>query len=201
MNMSIGFNLRKSQFSEYLVERNNLHFFGFEGWIFYQGMLFHDLQKWWGKGGLRDEPHEGLDFCFYQDENGQEHRLDTTTKIPVLYEGEIIRIVDDFLGKSIFVGHGINDESNRVLYTIYGHTVPYGNIDRRKTIQEGETIGTIAHAKQGRENIYPHIHVSMAWLPKSFPRERLTWETISDRSITTLSNPLEFISCEYCVQG
>jgi len=192
--------VRKSRFSEFLIKHNDLNKFEFEEWVFYPGMLFNDLYKWWGDGGVRQRPHEGLDLCFYRDKAGQEHSLDERIKIPVMYEGEIIRIEDDFLGKSIFVSHGIHDDLGNRFHTIYGHTNPYSGVAIGKTLSEGDAIATIADARKKKTEISPHLHISVAWLPKSFPYERLDWETMSNRSMATLCDPLEFIDCKYQIE-
>ena len=45
--------LKKSRFTEMLIEENALDQGGFEGWIFCQGMLFNSPDKWWGDYGRR----------------------------------------------------------------------------------------------------------------------------------------------------
>lgn len=190
----------KSQFIEFLVRHNSLTRFGFDAWIFYPGMLFNDLCAWWGDRGVRLRAHEGIDFCFYRDTGGQDHSLREKTHIPMMYEGEIIRIEDDFLGKSIFVNHNIYDDRENRLHTIYGHTNPYSGVTIGKVLGEGELIATIADTGKKTTKIPPHVHISVAWLPKSFPYERLGWKTMSDRSVVTLCDPLEFIECKYNVE-
>ncbi len=183
-----------------MIKHNYLGKLGFEGWIFYPGMLFHSQHKWWGKGGMRQRPHEGLDFCFYRDRAGQNHTLNEKTKIPVMYEGEIVGIHDDFMGKSLFVSHDFYDELGNRLHTIYGHTNPYPGVDIGRLFREGETIAVIAAARKNDTRIPSHLHISVAWLPKSFPYNRLNWETMGDRGVTTLCNPLEFIDGNYTVE-
>lgn len=192
--------MKKSRFTEFLIRHNGLDKSRFEEWIFCPGMLFNDPYKWWGCGGIRQRPHEGLDFCFYRDKAGQEHSLDEGIKIPVMYEGEIIHIEDDFLGKSIFVSHGIYDGLGNRFHTIYGHTNPCSGIDIGKVLSEGEVIAAIADVGKKKTEISPHLHISVAWLPKSFPYERLNWKTISNRSMATLRDPLEFIDCKYQIK-
>lgn len=190
----------KSQFIEFLVRHNNLNRFGFDAWIFYPGMLFNDLSTWWGDRGVRLRAHEGLDFCFYRDTGGQDRSLREKTMIPMMYEGEIVRIGDDFLGKSIFVSHNIYDACGNRLHTIYGHMNPYSGVTIGKVVGEGELIATIADTGKRTTKIPPHVHISVAWMPKSFPYERLDWKTMSDRSVVTLCDPLEFIECKYKVE-
>ena len=116
-----------------------------------------------------------------------------------MYEGEIVGIHDDFIGKSLFVSHDFYDEHGNRLHTIYGHTNPYPGVNVGRVFREGETIAVIADAGKKDTQIPPHLHISVAWLPKSFPYNRLSWETMGDRGVATLCDPLEFIECNYKV--
>lgn len=117
-----------------------------------------------------------------------------------MYEGEIVGIHDDFMGKSLFVSHDLYDELGNRLHTIYGHTNPYPGVDIGRHFREGETIAVIAAARKNDTQVPSHLHISVAWLPKSFPYNRLNWETMGDRGVTTLCNPLEFIDGNYTVE-
>ncbi|MFO0794782.1 MAG: peptidoglycan DD-metalloendopeptidase family protein [Candidatus Brocadiaceae bacterium] len=189
--------IRKSRFNEFLLTHNDLHKYGFEAWVFYSGMLFNDLYKWWGEGGVRRRPHEGLDICFYQDTGGNIHRLNEKIKIPAIYDGEIVRIGDDFLGKSVYVSHNIYNDTGNKLHTIYGHTNPYSGINMGRILNEGDILATIAETNKRGTTIFPHVHISVAWLPESFPKEQLEWETIYTSRAVILYNPLELMDCKY----
>ncbi len=189
--------VRKSRFSEFLLTHNNLDKYGFEAWVFYSGMLFNDLYKWWGDGGVRQRPHEGLDICFYQDTAGNIHRLNEKIKIPAIYDGEIVRIGDDFLGKSVYVSHNIYNDDGNKLHTIYGHTNPYPGINMGRILNEGDILATIAETDKKETTIFPHVHISVVWLPESFPKERLDWETICTSQEVVLYNPLACMDCKY----
>lgn len=192
--------MRKSRFNEFLIRHNGLDEFGFEEWIFCPGMLFHGQDTWWEDGGIRQSPHEGLDYCFYRDTGGQNHRLNEKTKIPVMYDGNIVNICDDFLGKSVFVNHDISDDRGNRLHTIYGHTSPYDNVDAGSVFQEGEAFATIADAGKKSTKVLAHLHISVAWVPEAFPRKELNWKTISDLQAITLCDPLEYIDGKYKVE-
>jgi hypothetical protein len=62
LNKSVS--VKKSRFTEMLIEENELDQNGFKNWIFCNGMLFNSPDKWWGDHGLRDYPHEGVDYVF-----------------------------------------------------------------------------------------------------------------------------------------
>ncbi len=182
-----------SAFNSFFIKRNNdLNTHGFKEWVFYPGMLFQDREAWWTDNGFRPAPHEGIDLCFYRDNEGQVRRIGNGTKIPVMYTGEIVHIHDDFLGKSIYVKHRINDKSGNVLHTIYGHTVPENRHDTGKSVHEGDTIAEIA-ALSEKSKILPHIHITMAWIPETLSCKKLNWETTGNPRLVTLCNPLEYI--------
>ena len=191
--------LPQTAFSEYLLRCNGLDKTGFDSWIFYPGMLFGAEARWWGKRGHRDRRHEGLDLCLYRDKAGRIHSLNRKTKIPVMFEGEVVKIHDDFLGKSIYIAHHIYDSSGNQLCTIYGHTEPYGEVASGGLLGEGDLIATVADASKRRAEIPSHLHISVAWVPQSLSRESLNWETISRTGEVTLQNPLEVIACRYAV--
>ena len=178
----------KSFFKDALIRLNGLDRQGFADWIFKPGMLFKDIAVWWG-GGVRRRPHEGLDICFYRDGSGQNRRLTEKTIIPVIYDGKIVRIHDDFIGKSVYVMHEIYDGNGNRLHTVYGHTSPLCGIAEGKELREGDPFATIADVGTGKTVIPPHVHLSVAWIPVSFPCEMLNWDMMSNPDIITLCNP------------
>ena len=197
--MSLGCLLPRTRFNEYLVGHNNLGERGFENWIFHPGMLFNSTDRWWGNGGSRDNPHQGLDLCLYRDRNGEDCALDEKIKIPLIYDGEVVNIINDYNGKSIFLIHDTCDGKGNQLYSIYGHTEPYDGFAKGRILNEGDVIATIKDTREKKVDIMPHLHVSLAWVPKSLPDNKLNWKTISDPAIVTLLNPLEVIVCKYTV--
>lgn len=166
----------------------------------YPGMFFNDLYQWWGDRGVRHRPHEGLDLCCYRDIAGQEYRINERIKIPVMYGGEIAHIVNDFLGKSIYVAHDIYDERENRLYTVYGHTGLSNGVHAGKILNEGDIIATIADAGWKKTKVFSHLHISVAWLPGSFPYRDLTWEIMGNSKIVTLCDPLRFLDGKYRIE-
>ncbi len=193
MSMNTKLSLKKTTFMENLVKYNGLEKHGFKEWIFYPGMLFNSAHKWWGNGGRRGQVHEGLDLCFYRDEGWGIHSLDKTTTIPMIYDGEIRKIEDDFLGKSIYVRHDLHDDNENVFYSIFGHTRPYDEVERGAFLHEGSILAAISDAQGKKASIPPHLHISLAWIPESFHQELLNWKTISDHKTITLLDPLAVI--------
>ena len=186
-------------FHERLVFLNNLDSLGFKEWIFHPAMLFGSLYKWWGDLGKRQRPHEGLDLCLYQTKEGNINHLTGETKIPVIFTGQIIKVSDDFLGESVFVGHGAYDSNGSQLYTIYGHIKPGNNIRPGKRLSEGDIIGVITDTGNSEVVIPHHLHVSVAWIPNTMHVPELGWQTISDPARVVLLDPLSVIECPYSI--
>lgn len=184
-------------YSDFLLRHNDLDELCFKEWIFHPGMLFGARAKWWSKSGTRDRPHEGLDIRSFRNLSGQIHHLDGNTKIPVMYDGEVLKVSDDFLGKSIYVSHEIFDSKGNQLCTIYGHTMPNNNVQVGKTLKQSEVLATVS--EMGQFKAPPHLHITLAWLPQSLPAEAIDWSIIGNPSIITLLDPLEFIGGKHIV--
>jgi len=193
----VSFPLNKSRFTEFLVRENALDAFGFQEWVFYPGMLFHSMDKWWANSGKRDKPHEGLDLCFYRDPWNNIFCLDENVKIPVLYDGVIAKIVDDFMGKSIFVKHHLLDNHPSSLYTIYGHTNPLPGLHERRIVKEGEILATLAPSGQSKSPIPSHLHLSLGWTSEAISYENLDWKTIGTSDGLKWVDPLRVIRRDF----
>ena len=186
----------KSTFNSFFTKSNSyLHADRFKEWIFYPGMFFHDTEAWWTDNSVRPTPHEGIDLCFYGDNTGQVQRIDSGTKIPVMYSGNIVHIHNDFLGKSMYVKHNITDKGN-TLHSIYGHTVPQSHCVIGTRVHEGDIIAEVA-AISDESKVLPHIHITTAWIHRSLSCKRLNWETIWSSKSVTLCNPLDYINIKY----
>ncbi len=200
--MNTGRNvIPKSTFSKLFVQYNDIAAYNFEEWVFRSGMLFQNLQTWWSNGDARTIPHEGIDFCFFRDKSGRVSRLGKGAKIPVMYDGEIVHIHDDFMGESIYVKHNIGDGNGKVLYTIYGHTISGNSHGVGKTVCEGDIIATMATTTKKDKRILPHVHITTVWMPESLSCEELNWEMISNSPSVILCNPLEFLDCKYKIDN
>ena len=182
-----------------LIDLNNIRKFEFKEWALYPGMLFNSPEKWWGNGGVRKTLHEGIDLCFYKDSIGQTHCLKETAIIPVMYDGEVVKIHDDFLGKSIYVGHDIYDETGNQLFSIYGHTEPASDMKRGRLLNEGDIIGSISDIRNRNIGLPSHLHISIAWLSEKIQYKDINWVTINNKSLATMMDPFDFIECDYTV--
>ncbi len=186
--------LTKSGLTDYLINLNNLAVPDFTTWEFTPGMLFNQPQKWWTGNENRPAPHEGVDFHLYKNVSGQIRHLPTSTKIPALFAGSVVQICDDFLGKSIFVCGNHTDARGSRLHTIYAHITPYDHIEIGAQIKETDIIAVIADSANKHPKIPPHLHISTLLLPKSTPRNRLNWKTLTGSDLYHFCDPMEFIN-------
>jgi hypothetical protein len=188
----------KSTFFKYLVANNRPHLDNFKEWIFFPGMLFNSLEKWWGDGGGRAAPHEGLDLCNFEEIKGQKKSLGPHTKIPAAFAGEIAKIAPDFLGKSIFISHGIFDGLGRQLYSAYGHTAPRASLKVGSNVAEGENLAEISKLPDKKLDlaILPHIHITFAWIPVPIADHDLNWDNLGKNSGITLIDPLSVLELD-----
>jgi len=189
---------KQLSFNDNFVSANGLDKHGFKKWCFYHGMLLNNRNNWWGTPGTRHSPHEGLDLCLYMDDAGSIRRLGEQIKIPVMYDGQVEAISDnDFLGKSIYVSHGIYNECGKELFTVYAHAEPLQQISPGTRVIGDQIIAEVVDFKLKKAKMFPHLHISMAWIPETFPPEKLTWKIMGDPTIVTLCDPLECITRDY----
>jgi hypothetical protein len=185
--------LKQARFTESFIRNNHLEG-SFGGWLFYPGMLFGTAEKWWDVGSSRKDPHEGLDFCLYEDVRNGAVRLDGDTRIPVVYGGTIVKVFDDFLGKSIVVEHRTTD-AGEVLLSIYGHTQPLPGLSVGRVVAEGEAVATLAVPRRSRSSVHPHLHVSLMRKGAIRPEE-IDWSRITVGSPDVI-DPLDILDGPY----
>ena len=190
--------IEKDFFFNALEKINRLH--TFKEWFFYEGMLFKNLETWWGRERSRPSPHEGLDIGFYKDTNDKIQCLEPGFKVPAVADGVVYDISDDdFLGKSIFVRHDINNETGGILHSVYAHSIPNG-IDVNDNVTKGDIIATVSDIRNRNLTISSHLHISMIWLPENYPKNLLKWQLMPESNDVVLSNPLDFLNCSYSTQ-
>lgn len=178
----------KSDFSYFLQELNG--FAGdFSHWHFQPGMLFAENQAWWQPGRRRPAPHEGVDFRGYVNLAGETVCFNGRAKVPSLYEGEIAGIFDDFLGRSLLIGHA-HFEAGKRLYSLYAHLRPREGCWLGARVRAGQWIATIAPAKG--KKVPAHLHLSTLLMPESAV-EALSWRTINHQPAVVLRNPAHFL--------
>lgn len=185
--------LKRSRFTEWMVRENSLDASGFLEWFFYPGMLFNEMDKWWGNGGKRECPHEGVDFCFYKTRENNILGLDETAKIPAMYDGFIVRIMDDFIAKSVVVVHHFAEKDSAKFCTIYGHTIPLPHLTEGRGVVEGEVLATLATPGKSQSNIPPHLHLSVGWILDPISYKNLEWKSIRKIKALNWIDPLQMI--------
>jgi hypothetical protein len=184
----------KSSFLSYLIKNNRPYMDGFQRWLFQPGMLFNSLEQWWGTQGPRAVAHEGLDLYSFADAQGIIKIVDRHIKIPAAFAGKIIKIDQDFLGKSIFISHQIFSAGGRQLYSIYGHTAPLEALHPGKIVAEGEIIAAVSGAPPQKPTISPHLHLSFAWIPAAIHADQLNWPNLNHDPAITLIDPLSCLA-------
>ena len=168
-----AFNMDKSRFTDHLAALNSLRI---RKWVFEPGMLFLSEFKWWGDKGQRGHPHNGLDLRLYETADGTLETIDEDAMIPIMYGGEIVRVIKDFLGYTLFAAHEICEGGSQ-LFSIYGHVQQTTDIDTGKWLGEGTALARLA----GKRSIHvpAHLHLSIALIPETIPFKDLTWDTLN----------------------
>ena len=179
--------LEKSHFTENLVRINALRF---NKWVFEPGMLFKSELKWWGDRGWRGERHSGLDLLSYESDDGTVKTIGAHIKVPVIYEGTLVRRIKDFLGYTVFVAHESYEGDSR-LYTIYGHVLPAPDVPAGSPVKEGPVIATLPEAAE--TNVPGHLHIAVALIPKDIPIESFSWKLLNETANIHFFDPLHII--------
>ena len=191
--------LKKSRFTEMIIEENALEQSGFKDWIFCHGMLFNSPDKWWGDHGLRDYPHEGIDLCLYADRLNRIQRINEKTHIPVVQDGVVKAIFKDYLGEAIIVEHEHSGRDIGRFISFYAHTNPRSEIENGVIVQKGDVIATIADTSNSKAKIKPHLHFSIGLPSKLFSYDGFVWNTIRNPEMIILVDPLTVMDLPYQV--
>lgn len=184
------FGLEPTAFGELLVLWNRLDAAGFAAWDFLPGMRFGDRAAWWREGAERDAPHEGLDILWYRTGDGRRLSLGPGARVPALWAGEVVAIVPDFLGTSVFVAHGGPDEGGRRALSICGHVDPRPELAPGSLLCDGDEVGRIADPRAGRTAVPAHLHLTIALIARGAGLARLDWAALRDPSRALLLDPL-----------
>jgi murein DD-endopeptidase MepM/ murein hydrolase activator NlpD len=183
------FLLARSAFNGLLIRWNGLDTAGFAAWEFLPGMRFGERAAWWRDGSDRGSAHEGLDICWYRTVAGPRLSLGAGARVPAIYAGEVVAIVDDFLGVSVFVAHTHCDDEGRRLHTVYGHVCPLSGLAPGSSLDDGDAVGTIADTTGNKHDIPPHLHITLALIDREAGPDRLDWDALHDRSRVLLLDP------------
>ncbi len=191
-NMNMKNRNKGSSFFRDLLSLNGIPHDDIESFIFKEGMRFCDTEKWWGEGGERTVPHEGLDILYYGKTDGEKIRLRPGTVIPAVSDGEVVLIIDDFIGRSLFVRES-EDLLGGSFYSIYAHVKLLDDINPGVEVRAGDPIAAIAELPVKTYRVYPHLHLSMAYIEAGFQLDQIRWEMIGTCKKIHLLDPLDYI--------
>ncbi len=191
--------LKKTIFTEMLIEANNLDPDDFQSWVFWPGMLFDSTDKWWGDYGQREFPHEGIDFCLHKELSGRVQRLDERTRIPVMHDGVVRALFNDYLGQAVILEHENMQDQNGKLLSVYAHTKPEEGIRPGVSVNAGDIIATIADTSRSKANILPHLHVSFGAPSPALIYDPFVWNSMRDPRQVKLLDPLDLIDWPHAV--
>ena len=186
-------------FTQLILKQNSWCEAAFSKWIFSPGMLFQSIDKWWGDFGKRPTPHEGLDLCLYEDTGGRLHHLNASTQIPVIADCRVVKIMDDFLGKTVMLEHDLPEKDGGLFLTIFGHAKPDKNLCVDDRFKKGDVICTVSEPEKLK--ILPHLHITMAKVLQQNTYAGLNWDTIPKSDLLTLTDPLPFLNGAYDIQN
>ena len=187
---TLPFLLAPSAFNGLLIRWNGLDTAGFAAWEFLPGMRFSERAAWWRGGSERSGAHEGLDICWYRTIDGRRRSLGAGARVPLVFAGEVVSIVDDFLGASVFVSHAHRDDEGRRLHTVYGHVRPRPGLTPGSILEDGDAIGTIADTTGNKRDVPPHLHITLALIDRAAGSEKLDWDALHDRTRVFLLDPV-----------
>jgi hypothetical protein len=185
-----------------LIKANHLAGLDFQRWAFQKEMLFASTHKWWGKRGIRQHPHEGIDFCLFETQKETIRELPRKFLVFPAFAGQIIAQMEDFLGHSLFIAHDqleIPDkEPDHTLVTVYGHITPDQNIGVGMKVFNEIVLGWVAQ-NGNKKKVPEHLHFSMALVHNTALGKELDWSMMHDRNRVKLLDPLFLIDQQQCL--
>jgi murein DD-endopeptidase MepM/ murein hydrolase activator NlpD len=125
-------------------------------------MLFGDPMEWWGECNRRRTVHEGIDFAEGQHPVEGIKAVLEGTPVRTIAEGEVVAIVDDFIGKTVITRHSAIRQANGDLFhTFLSHIRP--EISGLGLVAKGQIIGRVGRPSSNL--VSPHLHLTGAWIP------------------------------------
>ncbi|MCK4837442.1 MAG: hypothetical protein KAS94_01500 [Desulfobulbaceae bacterium] len=182
--------LCKSNFTTNIIALNQWQDCRFKTWLLKPGMGFAEPDKWWRDQGARPTLHEGLDLTGFQDNANDEYHLTEGTMVPPLYGGRLVNIIDDFLGRTVIVDHGLSNHAGHSLHGFYAHLSPAAKLKNGTVLNEAAGLGTIA---AGNKICPAHLHISTVWISPDFPVDRLGWPDFAEQEGFKPCDPWPFI--------
>lgn len=159
-------------------------------WLLEPGMKFTDTDKWWHPGTARDRPHEGLDLLIFLDGAGKRHHLPPGATIPPLLNGTEMARIPDYLGETVILAHDFLDDAGRRLHTFYAHLQPTGAPASTTGMVTTSRVGKIAVPTKKTYACPPHLHLSLAWVDKSYSIQDFRWDNFCASETFRSGDPL-----------
>jgi len=188
----------KSGFIAHLININKLDEWDLDHFVFFPGMMFRSMEKWWN-GGKRRFPHEGLDLCFFVNSQNIKFRLDETIKVPMMYDGIIVNVMDDYLGKTVIAKHQTDDKIQTSFLTIYGHVYPDDSLQIGDEINEGDMFAAISGIENRQTQLLPHLHISLARSDMLPLADQLTWELLNKIDRSVFIDPIDVLLLNHTI--
>ena len=135
---------------------------GFQRFVFKSGMFFGDCNEWWGERNRRRTMHEGLDFVEGITSDAKTGSIPVGTPVRAMADGEVVAILNDFLGKTVIVRHPefINNNGD-IFHTLYSHIRPVD--ESFGPVEKGRHLGQMGKSPNSRTPA--HLHLTGAWIP------------------------------------
>jgi hypothetical protein len=167
---------------------------GFKCWIFRPGMLFGDPMEWWGDGCRRRTEHEGLDFAVGLLPGGGICNIQEGILIRSLAEGEVVAVLDDFIGKTVVVRHAAFCRSDGyVFHSLLSHIQP--QVSRLDLVSRNQIVGTVG--KSTNTGAPSHLHLTGAWIPETLVADGIRMDHIHPGfAPVVLVDFKEYLNCD-----
>ncbi|MCI5142224.1 MAG: hypothetical protein D3909_11010 [Candidatus Electrothrix sp. ATG1] len=163
----------------------------FRHWLWPPGSCFLDEQLWWGKHKQRLALHEGVDLVCFLNQQEEKQWLAPGLLVPAIFPGRVVQLQQDFLNWSLYIRHDAFCRDEAVLHTVYGHVQPSEELCIGQNVIAGDPAAVLA--AYPHSSVPLHLHVTVAWIPRSIPSHRLNWQMLSEHEQIVLLDPLSHI--------
>jgi murein DD-endopeptidase MepM/ murein hydrolase activator NlpD len=139
-------------------------------------MLFGDHAEWWANGYRRRTIHEVIDFAEGLAPDGKIKSIPEGAPVRAMADGEIVSVLDDFLGKTVVVRHSsLTHENGEIFHTLYSHIQIAA--ESVGSISKGGLLGRVGRSINTRTPA--HLHLTGSWIPKSIRSSEISMEYIN----------------------
>lgn len=174
-------------FTNSFMQLNGNQYPSFKHWVFLPGMAYGEKEKWWKPDSFRPRPHEGIDFCCFEDEKNKTHQLWPGDLIPFFISGQIISICKDFVAESVFVKGECQGYKN--IIAIHSH------INSCSRIGDYVQAGEIAGAIEVSSSVPAHFHLSVIGADVKLNGDLLDWNFLNNLDTKFFVDPMKIEPC------